>query len=555
MSADGLDIGSVLLGRYQIVHPLAKGGQGEVYLARNEGAAGFIKPVVVKRTLPHLATDAEQKRMMAREARILSSLRHPGIVNIIDFAEDVDGAYITILDYVHGYHLGKWYRYVRKTQGPFSQEIALHIMLETLAALHYAHTHRGPGGQPQNIVHRDVTPANVLIDVDGHVKLADFGIARTSVDMTDVTSEGLVKGNFPYVAPELFASAQPTPACDIYSSGIVLYEVLSGNNPMRGQDLRETVAKALSTTPPPLDAIRPDISSALASVVQRAISKDPADRFPTASAFAEALRTTRQASEERAAWMLATQASTDFRSPEMSQIMNVTPLHELERLWNERDTEKAVSLSDPPPTATVEILGETQPSASKPPTLSRVRNVTVIVFLLALMGAGGFFAWRYASENPPAPRQEDPPFVVVSANERADEPTTPIENVPDANPPEADAAPTAVKTKTKQPIKRRNPPVKRQVNRAVLLTRLFAKQQRRITACFQKHPIRQALPRVSVRITINTAGVVQRAEVLPPAVGSTPLGSCIAKVAQTTSFGPQPDVTTFRIPITTRVSQ
>src|SRR5262249_51936819 len=138
-------IGRIVLRRYRIVQRLATGGMGVIYLARSEGAKGFVKPVVIKRILPHFVGDEALTGMFAREARIMSNLSHPGSVGILDFAEE-DGAYLMVLEYVHGFHLGRWHRWMRHTRDLFPIEPAIHIVISVLDAVHYAHTLPGPGG-------------------------------------------------------------------------------------------------------------------------------------------------------------------------------------------------------------------------------------------------------------------------------------------------------------------------------------------------------------------------------------------------------------------------
>src|SRR5262245_19382504 len=145
--------GTLVLGRYRIVKQIARGGMGVVYLARTEGAQGFTRPVIIKRIIPDLAADEPTSRAFVREARILANLQHPGIVNVIDFNEE-DGAYVMVLEYVHGYNLGQWHRYVVDTRGRIPVDFAILVMTRVLDALHYAHTFIRPDGTSMQIVHR-----------------------------------------------------------------------------------------------------------------------------------------------------------------------------------------------------------------------------------------------------------------------------------------------------------------------------------------------------------------------------------------------------------------
>src|SRR3954454_23026265 len=147
-------IGSVLLGRYRVVRELAKGGMGVVYLARAEGAVGFVKPVVIKLVLPEHASDDRFLAMFVREAQILAHLRHPSVVDVLEFGEQ-DGAYVMVLEYVRGYHLGQWSKFLRLKGRQVSADIALQLMIDVLDALNHAHSMKHPDGSSTHIVHRD----------------------------------------------------------------------------------------------------------------------------------------------------------------------------------------------------------------------------------------------------------------------------------------------------------------------------------------------------------------------------------------------------------------
>ncbi len=325
-------LGKMLLGRYRVLRHLADGGMGSIYLARNEGAAGFVRPVVVKVLLPGLVADPGMVEMFMREARIMATLRHPSIVSVIDFAQERD-LHVMVLDYVHGYHLGRWHRFVGKTRGPFPVEIAIHVILQVLRGLHYAHTLKGPDGSPLNIVHRDVTPSNILIDVDGHTKLADFGIARMNTDKTQ-GGKHAIKGKFPYLAPELIDGAEPAATTDVYAVGATLHEVLIGRNEFRAPNIAAEISRVINHVPTRLADVRGDVSPELSDVVARALAKAPAERFRSAAEFADALAAVQQSTENEAARHVAAMASEDFRDPRMTAVLSTPSLDDLASSWN-----------------------------------------------------------------------------------------------------------------------------------------------------------------------------------------------------------------------------
>ena len=282
MSSDDM-LGRMVLGRYRIVRALARGGMGMIYLGRVEGAAGFAKPVVVKTVIPHLSADSHMGAMLIREARILSNLQHPNIVAVLDFGQ-VGDAYVMVLEYVHGYHLGQWVRYLSAKERRLDVDHAVHIATHVLDALHYAHRIKRPDGIGLGIVHRDVSPANILIDIQGQVKLHDFGIARMHEESAEYkTQEGTFKGTLPFAAPETIQGVPASPSSDVYSCGVVLYQMLAGKNPFKGAQANETLHRVLTLNAPPLSAVREDVPPEIDEAVAKALAKTPEERFASAA--------------------------------------------------------------------------------------------------------------------------------------------------------------------------------------------------------------------------------------------------------------------------------
>ncbi len=557
-------IGRIVLGRYRIVHRLAAGGMGVIYLARSEGAKGFVKPVVIKRILPHLVGDEALTGMFAREARIMSNLSHPGIVGILDFAEE-DGAYLMVLEYVHGFHLGRWHRWVRHTRGLFPIEPAIHIAICVLDAVHYAHRLSGPGGAPLGIVHRDISAGNVLIDTEGRIKLTDFGIARMRTDKTSASDKQALKGTFSYMAPELLRMVEPGPKSDLYSCAVLLHELLTGKNEFHAPDLASTAWSVLEHVPSAVEKVRPEVPAGLGDILRKALSKAPEDRYEDASQFAEELRRVRGLPADHAARMLAEAAARDFNDPQMAAYLRSTDLETLDRAWREPQKRRSstpslksvrIDFSEPPPT-----LPPTAPLPDHLPQaigrLAHRRGLLVGATAgVALAGAATVLAMRHRPSDP-APgvifvegsvaavgftAQPVPPPPIVPV--KSGDPSASANVEVPARPLAAGAATTQGATKATS-----------SKSRSELLTRAFARQQPQIARCFSQHASDvTGSPEIAVRFEVGTDGKVLSAQVQPTALGSTSLGQCIVSVARATDFGPQPEPTPFRIPITAKRS-
>ncbi len=277
----------IQLGRYRLLKLLATGGMGEVFLARQEGPAGFAKTMVVKRMLSHLGRDPHFVEMFLNEARLAARLSHPNVAQIFELGEQ-DGTYFMAMEFVHGVDLRSIRRHLQERRVEVPADLAAWICAQALKGLHYAHTLADENGAPLHIVHRDVSPDNVLVDFNGSVKMVDFGVAKAS-NSIETTGPGTVKGKFSYMAPELLSGQQATPRSDIYAMGIVLYEFLSGGRPFHGASQGALIRSILEAAPKPLRELRPGLPAELEEIIHRAISRNPQERFRTAESMSAAL--------------------------------------------------------------------------------------------------------------------------------------------------------------------------------------------------------------------------------------------------------------------------
>ncbi|HEX3698528.1 MAG TPA: protein kinase [Polyangia bacterium] len=285
------------LGRYELLARLAVGGMAEIYLARAQGLSGFEKLLVLKRILPQHALDPELLRMFLDEARLSATLDHPHITQVYDIGTQGETPFFT-MEYVHGANL----REILLAQaarargsvgdngssdsgnGALPDVHAVAIIAAAAAGLHYAHERRGADGQPLQIVHRDVSPSNVLVTYDGGVKVADFGIAKWSSQRTQ-TQAGALKGKFAYMSPEQCRSQPVDRRSDVFALGTLLYELTTGAPPFRGDSDYEILTHIVNDPAPPPARAGTPYPPALARIALRALARAPEDRYPTAQAL------------------------------------------------------------------------------------------------------------------------------------------------------------------------------------------------------------------------------------------------------------------------------
>ncbi|RMG16138.1 MAG: hypothetical protein D6729_11375 [Deltaproteobacteria bacterium] len=280
-------MGEERLGRYRMGRRIAVGGMAEIFLGRMEGAAGFQKEVVLKRILPHLAEDREFVEMFRDEARLAARLSHVNIAQVFDFDEE-DGVLFLAMEYVHGKDLRRVQVAARDAGLRITPMRATHIAREVARGLAHAHGLRADDGTPLGIVHRDISPQNILVSFAGEVKITDFGIAKAA-QRSSVTAEGIIKGKSGYMSPEQAAGRTVDARTDVFALGIVLWELLTGRALFTGATDIEILHAVQSRAVPPPSSIHPDVPAELDAVVLRALERDPAARFPTAAEMESAL--------------------------------------------------------------------------------------------------------------------------------------------------------------------------------------------------------------------------------------------------------------------------
>lgn len=278
----------LLGGKYEVLELAGEGGMAKVYRGQTHGAAGFTRAVAIKRVLAPLSHNPEFLKMFVEEARVVSELDHPNIAQIHDFDRDRTGEYYLVLEWVDGLTLSEWRRAYREQGAHAPWHLTSALAIEVLEALHAAHERRDASGKPAPIFHRDVTPHNVMISSCGVAKLTDFGLAK-AMDRGSITRPGFVKGKLSYLAPELTYEAEPSAQTDVFSVGVVMWEVFAGEKLFKGDDPLEVIGTIRASEIPDLEAYRSDLPRPLREIVTRALRRSPSERYASSREMAREL--------------------------------------------------------------------------------------------------------------------------------------------------------------------------------------------------------------------------------------------------------------------------
>lgn len=401
------------IGRYEVLRPIGSGGMGEVFMARTRLEGGIEKRVAIKRIHPHLAEDDELAEMFLEEARLSTVLEHPNIVHVSEVGRD-DGNLFLVMSYLEGASVAKLSRRIAKHRSKWPVGAAIEVMMGVLAGLSHAHGRRGYDGEALAIVHRDVSPQNIFLTFDGGVKVLDFGIAKAANSRV-VTVVGQRKGKSGYMAPEQERGLAVDARADVFSAGVVLYEMLTGQKPYAPSvGIKDRFVAQTSVAPHSVASLRSNVPEQLDSVLRQALASDPRRRFQTASAFRDALEDVcHEASLSRGHRAVATlvqrfaprgssetleELPTRIRTPTgASRLTPAEALHEDE--VSASHSNRAQAVPQPAPRA-------------RPPR--RVGGILAVVAFVAVgLGALAFWGWRSADN-----RDEESGRVVQKAASR-----------------------------------------------------------------------------------------------------------------------------------------
>lgn len=384
------------IGRYTLFDKFATGGMATVHFGRLDGAGGFSRVVALKRLLAHLVQNSEFVEMLLKEARLAGRVRHPNVVQTLDVVASRDDVLI-VLEYVHGESLSALCRTLVGRRQLIDIEIAISIMLGALRGLHAVHEATDERGRPLGLVHRDVSPANVVVGVDGLARVLDFGIVK-ALELVEETMPNRVKGKTGYMSPEQAKGDRVTRRSDVFSAGIVLWEILTLRRFVAAKTDRERIDQILAGRYEPPSSFRPELSQDLDRVVMKALAFEPEDRFATTREFAEALESLSKpaSSGKLADWVNALAApALAERARSVAQVENWTGATVPNLSSNPYPTEVAIlqPQSVPPPASVLPPKIEFSFSVwrNKAAPRSSFGTSVAVLLLLAILALGAFY--------------------------------------------------------------------------------------------------------------------------------------------------------------------
>jgi serine/threonine protein kinase len=408
-------------GRYVLLDRIAEGGMAEVFRAIIPGAEGFRRTLVIKRILGHLSQSPKFVDMFVREARICGLLSHPSVVQVYDFG-CLDGHYFLAMEYLRGHDVLAILRQLRRMKRQFPISVAVYVAREVAACLGYAHALCGPDGGPLHIVHRDVSPSNVMCLREGGVKLLDFGIASAVSEIAnEQTDQGTFKGKLAYVAPERMRNEPLDGRSDLYSLGVMLWEMLTCRRLFRGSSEAETFKNVLEMPVPPPSTLRSEVPLGLDAIVLKMLERNRDERYQSGQALAddleEVLRETKLHSRQLPSLLVDLFGSSTHSSQVAMSMVSPDLL-----------------LSGDPSVVESEAMDARTPSLPSAPPRRRWP-------LWAGIGAGtcvlaAALAWGMLRGDAPVPELQAPPAIAIPRPE-------PQPPVPPAPPPAMEADPAS----------------------------------------------------------------------------------------------------------------
>jgi serine/threonine-protein kinase len=371
---------TLTIGRYAFHAEIASGGMATVHLARLLGPGGFSRIVAAKRLLPHMVRDAIFTRMLLDEARLAARIRHPNVVSTLDVVSS-DGELVIVMEYVHGESLAKLVRTASTMAEAIPPRLAASVIIDALHGLHAAHEARDEDGKLLGVVHRDVSPQNLLVGVDGITRVADFGIAKATA-RSSYTRDGTIKGKLSYMAPEQIERGELTRAADVFAISVVLWELFTGRQLFDGKSDAEVMHRIVTCQVPAPSSFAAALPKIYDQILARGLARDPQQRYPTAQALALALEavTEPMRPSEIRAWVEHVAADSLLRRSHAIAKIEGTRPDEVSALAK---TMPATSPSRPQP----EMLSTSAPVSSERSSVARSSSWVWALAVASILGA------------------------------------------------------------------------------------------------------------------------------------------------------------------------
>jgi serine/threonine-protein kinase len=417
--------------RYELIGEIASGGMATVYLARLSGVGGFRRFVAMKRLHPHLAGEKEFVEMFLDEARLAAGIHHPNVVSILEVGASPVGYYL-VMEYVEGDTLARLLARAAGKGQRLPTPIAVRIVLDALSGLHAAHELKDDQGKSLELVHRDVSPQNILVGIDGVARITDFGVARATSRLTS-TRVGQLKGKLAYMAPEQASGDKLDRRADVFSAGVLIWETFAAKRLFKAENEAATLSRVLNEPIQELWRIAPHLSHELSAVVEHALDRNRDTRFATAAEFADALEAAADGHDGIASPKEVAAFVTETIGEEIQQ------QREAVRAWLSRSEPSGVGpvspLSSPTSVsvAAMSLPGEVSGSltreqllAREPPARSRaILAGLALLLLVGAGGGGGFWLARSQSRAQKAPAVAPPAAAPVPTPAPAPPPAAP----------------------------------------------------------------------------------------------------------------------------------
>lgn len=359
-----------VIGRYALYGKLASGGMATVHFGRLLGPVGFTRTVAIKRLHPQFAKDPEFVAMFMDEARLAARIQHPNVVATVDIVAEREELFI-VMDYIRGESFSRLLKVARKKQVPVSLGVIGAVVSGMLHGLHAAHEAKDERGNPLNVVHRDVSPQNVLIGVDGVPRVLDFGVAKAAARV-QVTRDGQMKGKLAYMSPEQLQGVGVDRRGDVFAAGVVLWESLTGRRLFTGKDAGTVLRKILTEPVPPPSEINPQLPASFDPVVLKALEKNPDTRYQSAREFAIAVENSMPmaSARELGEWVeIVAGDALENREKALAEIESISSISEVSRIGSDSDVLlKTLHGQDVPPSSRMDSSNPPVPR-SEPPTV------------------------------------------------------------------------------------------------------------------------------------------------------------------------------------------